>query len=75
MSDEEEAEDEMSMEAFYAHVIPSMWIGLLDLVHDMTMRLGDFLEVQGKVVEEVKQHLARNDEEGAEIITFPPENE
>ena len=70
MSDEDEGE--VAAEAFYAHVIPAMWIGLLDLVHDVMMRLGDFLEVQGKMVEEAKLYLSP---EGAEIIPFPTNNE
>jgi hypothetical protein len=71
MSDEEEGSD-LSAEAFYTHVIPSMWIGLLDLCHDIMMRLEDFLEVQGKMVEEARLYLAP---EEAEIIPFPINNE
>jgi len=50
-----------------------MWVGLLDLIHDITMRLGDFMEVQGKAVEEAKAYLRHpsSEEEGAEIIPFP----
>ena len=70
MSDEEDGE--MSAEAFYVTVIPSAWIGMLDLCHDMMMRLGDFLEAQGKMVEEAKAYLKA---EGAEIIPFPTDNE
>ncbi len=70
MSDEDEGE--VSAEAFYATVIPSAWIGMLDLCHDMMMRLGDFLEAQGKMVEEAKAYLQP---EGAEIIPFPTDNE
>ena len=68
-----EDEGEVSAEAFYAHVIPAMWIGLLDLCHDIMMRLGDFLEVQGKMVEEAKLYLRPD---GAEIIDlFPTDND
>jgi len=80
MSDEEEGSD-LSAEAFYTHVIPSMWIGLLDLCHDIMMRLEDFLEVQGKMVEEARLYLAPEEAEpyqapeGAEIIPFPINNE
>jgi hypothetical protein len=72
MSDEESDDQEMSAEAFYAHVIPSMWIGLLDMCHDISMRLGDFLEVQGKMVEEAKLYMNPG---GAEIIPFPTDEE
>ena len=75
MSDEDEGE--VSAEAFYATVIPTMWVGLLDLFHDITMRLGDFMEVQSKAVEEAKAYLRHpsSEEEGAEIIPFPTDNE
>jgi len=64
MSDEEEGSE--------MNVISSMWIGLLDLCHDIMMRLEDFLEVQGKMVEEARLYLAP---EGAEIIPFPTNDE
>lgn len=74
MSDEDEGE--MSAEAFYATVIPSAWVGLLDLVHDVMMRLEDFLEVQGRMVEEAKSYLRHpSNQDGAEIIPFPTDNE
>ena len=74
MSDEDEGE--MSAEAFYATVIPSAWVGMLDLVHDVMMRLGDFLEVQGRMVEEAKSYLRHpSNQDGAEIIPFPTDNE
>ena len=77
MSDEESDDQDMSAEAFYAPVIPTMWVGLLDLIHDITMRLGDFMEVQSKAVEEAKAYLRHpsSEEEGAEIIPFPPAHE
>tara|TARA_R110002153_G_scaffold65918_3_gene176315 strand:- start:588 stop:818 length:231 start_codon:yes stop_codon:yes gene_type:complete len=74
MSDEDEGE--MSAEAFYATVIPSAWVGMLDLVHDVMMRLGDFLEVQGRMVEEAKSQLRHpSNQDEAEIIPFPTDNE
>ena len=73
MSDEDD-DVELSGEAFYTHVIPSVWIGLLDLVHDVMMRLGEFLEVQGKMFEEAKTYMQPKPE-GAEIIPFPTANE
>jgi|TARA_R110002096_G_scaffold156328_1_gene320895 hypothetical protein len=74
MSDEDEGE--MSAEAFYATVIPSAWVGMLDLVHDVMMRLGDFLEVQGRMVEEAKSYLRHpSNQDEAEIIPFPTDNE
>jgi|TARA_R110000824_G_scaffold193155_2_gene375522 hypothetical protein len=74
MSDEEDGE--MSAEAFYDKVIPSAWIGMLDLCHDLMMRLGDFLEAQGKMVEEAKAHMRHpSTQEEAEIIPFPTDNE
>ena len=74
MSDEDEGE--MSAEACYATVIPSAWVGMLDLVHDVMMRLGDFLEVQGRMVEEAKSQLRHpSNQDGAEIIPFPTDNE
>jgi hypothetical protein len=69
MSDEDE---EMSAEAFYATVIPAMWIGLLDLIHDVMMRFGDFLDAQGKMVKEAQAYLKP---EGAEIIPFPTDED
>jgi hypothetical protein len=71
MSDEEEGGD-LSAEAFYSTVIPAMWIGLLDMCHDIMMRVGDFLDAQGKMVEEAKLYLKP---EGAEIIPFPTNDE
>ena len=74
MSDEDEGE--MSAEAFYATVIPSAWVGMLDLVHDVMMRLGDFLEVQGRMVEEAKSYLRHpSNQDEAEIIPFPTNDE
>ena len=77
MSDEESDDQELSAEACYATIIPTMWVGLLDLIHDITMRLGDFMEVQSKAVEEAKAYLRHpsSEEEGAEIIPFPTDNE
>mgnify|MGYP003140086482 CR=1 FL=1 len=64
MSDEEDGE--MSAEAFYDKVIPSAWIGMLDLC----------LEAQGKMVEEAKAHMRHpSTQEEAEIIPFPTDNE
>jgi hypothetical protein len=72
---EEEGED-LSAEAFYATVIPAMWIGLLDLIHDVMMRFGDFLDAQGKMVEEAKSYMHHpSNQEGAEVIPFPTDKE
>ena len=77
MSDEESDDQDMSAEAFYATVRPTMWVGLLDLLHAITIRLGAFRELQSKAVEEAKAYLRHpsSEEEGAEIIPFPTDNE
>lgn len=76
MSDEE-PENEEAAALFFNQIVPGLWVGLLDMIHDLWMRLGDFMEQQSKIYSEVMDVVAPNDaEEGAEIIPFPqPEEE
>jgi len=50
------------------------------MIHDLWMRLGDFMEQQSKIYSEVMDVVGKNGaeegaEEGAEIIPFPQSEE
>lgn len=80
MSDKKPEDDEAAA-LFFNQIVPGLWVGLLDMIHDLWMRLGDFMEQQSKIYSEVMDVVGKNDaeeeaEEGAEIIPFPqPEEE
>lgn len=76
MTDEEPNNDEASHQLFFNQIIPGLWVGLLDLLHDMWMRLGEFMEQQSQIYEEVMTVLKPEESGGAEVIPFPiPEEE
>tara|TARA_Y100001951_G_scaffold35690_1_gene28190 strand:- start:217 stop:477 length:261 start_codon:yes stop_codon:yes gene_type:complete len=78
---DEEPENEEAAALFFNQIVPGLWVGLLDMIHDLWMRLGDFMEQQSKIYSEVMDVVGTNGpeegaEEGAEIIPFPqPEEE
>ena len=49
---ENEMSDEEREERFFRIIIPHAWAGLLDLIHDVYVRLGEWLEAQATVMQE-----------------------
>jgi len=77
MSDKEsgnngQSEEEISIK-FFNEVVPGLWVGLLDLIHDLWMRLGDFMEQQSKIFSEVMgtEGADGGEESDGDVIQFP----
>lgn len=81
MSDEESDNQERSEEEvsamFFNRVVPGLWVGLLDMIHDLWMRLGDFMEQQSQIFSEVMGTEGADGEEESEgdVIQFPTQED
>lgn len=80
MTDEETLDEDEAAQRFFTTIIPGLWVGLLDMIHDLWMRLGDFMEQQSQIYEEVMKTFGddsegENSNNGAAIIPFPPPEE
>jgi hypothetical protein len=72
-SDNQERNEEEITAMFFNRVVPGLWVGLLDMIHDLWVRLGDFMEQQSKIFSEVMGTEGADDEEESEgdVIQFP----
>ena len=78
MSDKEPSNEEEAAAVFFNQIVPGLWVGLLDLIHDLWMKLGDFMEQQSQIYYQTMGTAAGagDEEEGGDVIPFPqPEEE
>lgn len=71
MSDEEPSKEEEASALFFNKIVPGLWVGLLDMVHDLWMRLGDFMEEQSAIYSDVMgEEEPESPEEHGDVIPF-----
>ena len=78
MSDKEPSNEEEAAAVFFNQIVPGLWVGLLDLIHDLWMKLGDFMEQQSQIYSQTMGTAAGtgDEEAGGGVIPFPqPEEE
>ena len=71
VSDEEPSKEEEASALFFNKIVPGLWVGLLDMVHDLWMRLGDFMEEQSAIYSDVMgEEEPESPEEHGDVIPF-----
>jgi len=71
MDGKDENENDEAAALFFNRIVPGLWVGLLDMIHDLWMRLGEFMEEQSKIYEEVVGTMNADNGEETDSNVFP----